>query len=151
MSINKDVSVIDISWLIQAGSFCPIKLTHKSYNFNDIDVEELEPVNGRTDHLETPYINLKKLNGIKYIAEIISEDYTHAMIVHNFMRDFGAKTNLFYNDAYSKKPYRWFVTANKIPDELNHPDNHGVNDEAIIAGLKKKGLINKAVKLKAVN
>ena len=117
----------DITWLISAASFCPIERAHKSDSMGRVNVEHLEPIGNRSDL--PAHLSLKNLGTMKYIAQISEDDYVHAMLVHNFMLTTGAESHLLYDDDDRTTPERvWYVTADKIPDSLNSPDNHGVGD-----------------------
>lgn len=126
LNTNLNQTASDITWLITSASFCPIDRAHKSDSIGRVNVEKLEPVGKRSD-LST-HINLKDLNTTKYIAQISADDYTHAMLIHTFLLATGAKANVLYDDYTTTKRRYWYVTADKIPDSLNSPDNHGVGD-----------------------
>jgi hypothetical protein len=116
----------DIGWLLAAGSFCLIERAHASSSLNNVDIEKLEPVGTRSNI--SNFLKITNLGNTKYIAQIFADDYTHAMIVHDYMRECGADTNLLYDDYTTTERRFWYVTADKIPNELNNSDNHGVGD-----------------------
>ena len=126
LNTNLKLNADDITWLISAASFCPIERAHKSNSMGRVNVEHLEPIGNRSGF--STHLSLKNLGTIRYIAEISQDDYVHAMLVHNFMLTTGAESHLLYDDYTTTQKRVWYVTADKIPDSLNSPDNHGVGD-----------------------
>jgi len=124
LNTNLKLNADDITWLISAASFCPIERAHKSNSMGRVNVEHLEPIGNRSGF--STHLSLKNLGTIRYIAEISQDDYVHAMLVHNFMLTTGAESHLLYDDYTTTQKRVWYVTADKIPDSLNSPDNHGV-------------------------
>ena len=123
---TNSIQTNDISWLLSAASFCPIERAHKSDSINRVNVEKLEPVGNRSNL--SKHLNLKELGTTKYIAQIFKDDYVHAALVHNFMLTTGAESHMFFDDYTTTERCFWYITADKVPDSLYSPDNHGVGD-----------------------